>query len=120
MKTAIIYHNPRCSKSREALRLLQAAGLTIEERLYLKTPPSQEELDELCQLLSMEPQQLIRTKESVFKTLSLSLDDSRSRQDWLAILIAHPQLIERPLVRIGDRAIVARPPEQLHSILGTL
>lgn len=117
MTSAVIYHNPRCSKSREALRLLQAENLDIKEVLYLQTPPTIEELDELCRLVSLEPQQLIRTKESLFKTLSLSLDDDRTRQEWLKIIVTHPQLLERPLVKINEKAVVARPPERVNALL---
>lgn len=117
MSSAIIYHNPRCSKSREALRLLQEANLDVEEVHYLKTPPSLEELDELCHMLALEPQQLIRTKEPLFKTLGLSLKDAKSRQAWLEILVSNPQLIERPIVTINNQAVVARPPEKLTELL---
>ena len=113
---AIIWHNPRCSKSRGALQLLQEAGVEIEERRYLDNPPSAEELDEVLNLLGMTPEQIVRTKEALYKELGLK-DKQLSRQQWLELLSQHPKLIERPIVIYKGRAVVARPPEKVLELL---
>lgn len=116
MMEATIYHNPRCSKSRQALDILTQKGASVTEVRYLDTPPTVEALDHICQALSIEPQQLIRTKEALFKELGLSIDDLRTREEWLKILHDHPKLIERPIVQIGDRMVIGRPPEQIETL----
>ncbi len=117
MKHAIIYHNPRCSKSRQTHALLEENGYEIEEVRYLDTPPSIDVLDELCRLLNVEPTEIIRTDEAEFKALGLSLkDNATNRQAWLEILHQHPKLIQRPIVRIGDKAVIGRPPENVLSL----
>ncbi|PIQ23764.1 arsenate reductase (glutaredoxin) [bacterium (Candidatus Blackallbacteria) CG17_big_fil_post_rev_8_21_14_2_50_48_46] len=112
-----IYHNPRCSKSRETLALLQEKGAKPEIIEYLKTPPSARELDQICQKLGIEPQALIRSKEALFKELGLSLKDTRSRNEWLKILAEHPSLIERPIVVAGSKAALGRPPENVLDLI---
>ena len=112
-----IYHNPNCSKSRETLGLLEDRDLEIEIIEYLETPPTAEELDRLCQGLSKDPTELIRTKEDLFNELNLSLDDDRSQLEWCQLLIQHPILIERPIVVNKDRVSLGRPPEQVLDIL---
>ena len=92
-----IYHNPRCSKSRESLRLLEERDLQPEVIEYLRAPPSVEELGRICARLGVEPIEIIRTKEKRFKELGLSVGDERSRQEWLQILHDNPVLIERPI-----------------------
>jgi arsenate reductase len=116
MKT-VIYHNPRCSKSREALQLLRAGGVEPTVVEYLKTPPSAAELDALCRKLDLEPQALVRFKEAEAKALNLSAKDPRPRAEWLALLAAHPLLIERPIVVRGARACLGRPPEVVRALL---
>lgn len=110
-----IYHNPRCSKSRETLALIQAAGIKPEVIEYLKAPPSVGELEQICHLLGVEPQQLVRCKEA--QALNLDLKQARSREEWLALLHQYPQLIERPIVISGERAILGRPPENVKALL---
>lgn len=117
MKQTTIYHNPRCSKSRQTLQILQDNGLNINEVRYLESPPSIEELDDLCQSMNIEPQELIRTGESLFKELGLSLNDKKSRVEWLSILVENPKLIERPIVKVGNQVVIGRPPEKVLSIL---
>jgi len=114
---ATIYHNPRCSKSRCALGLLQERGVDVDLIEYLKTPPTAAELDDLCTRLGIEPMQLIRTKEKLFTELGLSVKDDRTRTAWLDLLAAHPKLIERPIVVVGDRAVIGRPPEKVLELL---
>lgn len=100
-----IYHNPRCSKSRETLALLNARGIEPDVVLYLQTPPNRETLQILLQKLGMQSaQQLMRTKEAIYSELALS-DKSESA------LVEHPVLIERPIVINGDKARIGRPPE---------
>jgi len=113
---AIIWHNPRCSKSRGALKLLQEAGVEIEERRYLDNPPTPDELDAVLKLLGLEPEQIVRTKEALYKELGLK-DKLLSREQWLELLSQHPKLIERPIVIYRNRAVVARPPEKAQELL---
>lgn len=84
---------------------------------YLDKPPSLEELGRICDLLGVEPQALVRSKEKLFRELGLSLTDDRSRQEWLRILADNPRLIERPIVVRGDRAVIGRPPENVLDLL---
>jgi arsenate reductase (glutaredoxin) len=112
-----IYHNPRCSKSRETLALLNDRGQEPEIIEYLKTPPTEAELDQICQKLNLEPQNLIRHKESIFAELGLSLKDKHSRQEWIKIIIQNPILLERPIVVSGERAAIGRPPENVLALL---
>lgn len=117
MKQATIYHNPRCSKSRQTLQILQDNGVSVNEVRYLDTPPSIEELDALCHAMNIAPQEIIRTGENLFKELELSLNDDRSRKEWLEILIENPRLIERPIVKVGHQVVIGRPPENVLTIL---
>lgn len=111
-----IWHNPRCSKSREALGILEASGLPFVERQYLQDPPDQEELDRVLKALDMEPWELARTQEPLAKELGLSeLPKERSR--WLDVLVENPILIERPIVIASDgRAVIGRPPEDVTAV----
>ncbi len=113
---ATLYHNPRCSKSRQTLDLLRAQDLepTIVE--YLKTPPSAAELGRILDLLGIEPRQLMRTKEAEYKELKLD-DTALSRQELIQTMVDHPKLIERPILITGDSAAIGRPPEQVLEIL---
>lgn len=114
------YHNPSCSKSRQGLATLQARGIEVELVSYLQQPPSIEALDRLLQRLGMDdPRQLMRQQETEFTALGLA-DVSLSRQQLLAAMVAHPRLIERPIVVFGEQALVARPPERLEPWLDTL
>ena len=111
-----IYHNPRCSKSSQTLQLLNDKGIepTIVE--YLKTPPVEEELRRILTLLKMRPFDLVRTKESLFTDLGLKakLDDDQAILD---AMLEHPQLIERPIVIHGNKAVIGRPPEKVIDLL---
>ena len=116
MSDVTIYHNPRCSKSRQALELLRERDIqpTIVE--YLKTPPSLEELDRILRLLDLEPRELMRSKEAVYKDLALD-DASLDRHSLLQAMIEHPILIERPIVLANGRAALGRPPENVLDVL---
>ncbi|GAA4497573.1 arsenate reductase (glutaredoxin) [Pseudaeromonas paramecii] len=112
-----IYHNPRCSKSRETLALLEARGLTPTIITYLTTPPSADELRVLKQKLGFASfRQMMRSKDELFKELGLQ-EPSVSEEQLLAQLVAHPALLERPLVVKGEQARLGRPPEQVLEIL---
>lgn len=113
----IIYHNPRCAKSRATLRLIEERGHSPKVVEYLKNPPTAGELDRLCTLLGLEPVDLVRSKEGRLKELGISVTDARSRSEWLAILTENPILIERPIVVVGNRAVLGRPPENVEAIL---
>ena len=107
---ATIYHNPRCSKSRQTLQLLKDQGLEVNVIEYLKTPPSIEELDDILQKLAIEPRQLMRNKETEYLTNNLE-DKSLDKLALLTAMVKHPILIERPIVIANDKAVIGRPPE---------
>ena len=116
MNRVTLYHNPRCSKSRQALELLRSKSVEPEVIEYLKTPPSVEELDRILRALEMEPRALMRRKESVYGTLALD-DESVDRHSLLQAMVEHPILIERPIAVAGDRAALGRPPENVLEVI---
>ncbi len=108
-----IYHNPRCSKSRQTLNLLQEKGIEPETVEYLKNPPSRDQLKKILSLLGMSPRDLMRKKESEYKTLGLD-NQNLSDDDLIEAMVNHPKLIERPIVIVDDqRAAIGRPPEKV-------
>ena len=111
----IIWHNPRCSKSRQTLALLQEHGIEPEVRLYLEVPPSSEELAEVIAKLGIDPWALLRRGESIFKELGLSQDGDIKK--IIEAMCQHPILIERPIVIRGDGAALGRPPETVLTLL---
>ena len=111
-----IYHNPRCSKSRQSLALLQEAGVEPEVIEYLTDPPTAEELAQILDALQMEPTDLMRTGEAVYQELGLR-EKQLSRQEAIETLIQHPVLIQRPIVVNGDQAVIGRPRENLKTLL---
>ncbi len=113
---ATIYHNPRCSKSRAALQLLQARDGDLTVIHYLDTPPSAAEIRNLLEQLEMRPEQLLRRGESVYKSLDLKnkLDDDAALIEAMA---ANPILIERPIVIVDDQAVIGRPTERVVELL---
>lgn len=111
-----IYHNPRCSKSRETLALLENQQQDIDIIEYLKTPPSEAELIDILQQLNMRPRQLLRTKETLYKELQLD-NDALSDHKLIQAMCANPKLIERPIVINNNQAIIGRPPEAVLNIL---
>ena len=115
MKTTI-YHNPRCSKSRQALDILKDEGIEPKIIEYLKTPPSTSELEHILDLLGMEPRDLIRKKEMEFDENDLG-GDALSRDALIKAMADNPILIERPIVIHGDKAVLGRPPEVVRQIL---
>ena len=111
-----IYHNPRCSKSRQTLQLLQDRGIEPEIVEYLKTPPSADELDAVLAKLGIEPRALMRTKEAAYRDAGMA-DEGLSRRALIDLMVANPIVIERPIVVNGTRAALGRPPESVLSIL---
>ena len=111
-----IYHNPRCSKSRATLALLREQGIEPEIVEYLKDPPTRETLEQLLNMLGLEPLALMRTKEKEFRELGLEKDES-DRDTLIQAMLDHPRLMERPIVVKGRKAAVGRPPESVLDIL---
>ena len=116
MTELTLYHNPRCSKSRGALELLEARGLAPTIVRYLETPPSAAELRALLAKLGLSARQLLRSGEDEYKALNLD-DASLSEEQLIAAMVAHPKLIERPILIAGDKAVVGRTPEKVLEIL---
>ncbi len=116
MTELTLYHNPRCSKSRGALELLAQRGLTPKVINYLETPPSAEELQWIIARLGIPARQLLRSGEEEYKTLGLA-DPSLSDRQLIEAMVAHPKLIERPILIAGEAAVIGRPPEKVLEIL---
>ncbi|MES9941951.1 MAG: arsenate reductase (glutaredoxin) [Candidatus Thiodiazotropha sp. 6PLUC2] len=111
-----IYHNPRCSKSRQTLQLLQEQGLEPDIVEYLKTPPDKKTLEKILNMLGLEPRDLMRKKESEYKENHLD-DASLTRKQLIDAMIAHPKLIERPIVIKDGKAAIGRPPEKVLELI---
>jgi len=111
-----IYHNPRCSKSRETLKLIEEKGLEPVVVEYLKTPPDKETLRQLIQQLGIKPRELLRIHEDEYKQAGLD-DDSISDEEVIAAMVKYPKLIERPIVVCDGKAIIGRPPVKVLDIL---
>jgi arsenate reductase len=116
MSEITIYHNPRCSKSRQTLALLEDSGVAPTVILYLETPLSVAELKEVLAKLGMAPRDLMRKGEAEYKDNNLQ-DQSLSDADLLAAMARFPKLIERPIVIKGDKAKIGRPPESVLELL---
>lgn len=110
-----IYHNPRCSKSRQTLEILQEAGQQPEVIEYLKTPPTASELRELLQKLNLKPEQLLRKGEQLYK--DKYKNQQLSGEELIAIMAENPVLIERPIVVKDNKAVLGRPPENVLELL---
>lgn len=110
-----IYHNPRCSKSRQTLQILEEKGETIEIVHYLKNVPSKAELKNVLELLNIEPMALIRKGEAVWK--EQFKNKSFTDEELIEIMHTYPKLIERPIVIKGTKAVIGRPPEKVLEIL---
>lgn len=111
-----IYHNPRCSKSRETLALLQDRGIKPRIIEYLNDPPDAATLDSLLKKLKLEPRDLMRRKETPYRALGLD-NPSLSRKALIDAMVKNPILIERPIVVKGAKAALGRPPEKVLEIL---
>lgn len=115
MSQFTIYHNPRCSKSRNTLALLQEHGVEPEVVLYLETPPSADDIRRLLGQLGLGADALIRRGEAQYKEAGLSAGSSEA--ELVAAMAAHPKLIERPIVVAGDKAVLGRPPENVLALI---
>ena len=116
MTDLTLYHNPRCSKSRGALELLEARGLTPTVVRYLETPLNAAQLQGLLSKLGISARQLLRTGEDEYKSLNLA-DENLSEAQLIAAIAAHPKLMERPILEVGNQAVIGRPPEKVLEIL---
>lgn len=116
METPILLHNPRCSKSREALALLEARGVAFEVAEYLKAPPTKAFVADLLTRLDVEPRALMRTGEPRYAELGLD-DAGLGREEHIAALVANPALLQRPILLANGKAAIGRPPEAILSIL---
>jgi arsenate reductase len=111
-----IFHNPRCSKSRAALAIIEAAGVEFDVVRYLDEPPTAERLAELLDALGLKPRELMRRKEAVYRELGLD-DEGLADKALIDAMAANPGLIERPIVVLGDKACLGRPPENVAAFL---
>jgi len=116
MSAILLYHNPGCSKSRAALDLLRERGADFAVREYLRQPLDRGELGDLLQRLGGEPADLVR-RDKNFEALGLDANEYQTAEAVVALLVEHPELMQRPVVARGDRAVIARPPEQLLGLL---
>lgn len=116
MSEFTLYHNPRCSKSRQTLELLQQHGIDPDIVLYLENPPTKKQLKELLKKLGIKPRDLVRRGEDEYKVLHLA-DVAVGDEALLDAMIEHPKLIERPIVVRGERACLGRPPENVLELL---
>ena len=116
MSNFIIYHNPRCSKSRQTLEILNQQDVDTEIVLYLKNPPSAEEIASILQKLGLSSRDIIRKGEEEYKLLNIK-DQSLTENELISFMSENPKLIERPIVVKDDKAIIGRPPENVLSLL---
>ena len=116
MSDFIIYHNPRCSKSRQTLEILNRQEVSTEVVLYLENPPSTEEVASILQKLGLDPRDVIRKGEEEYKLLNLK-DQSLTENELITFMSENPKLIERPRVIKGNKAVIGRPPENVLSII---
>jgi len=114
---ATLYHNTQCSKSNAALALLEENGVEVVIIDYLETPLSSGQLEIVLSQLYLEARALIRFGEPVAKELGLSASDIRDEADWISFMAQHPILIERPIIQIGNKAIIGRPPEAVLALI---
>jgi len=116
MNDLVIYHNPRCSKSRQTLEIIKDKGLTPTIKLYLETPPTAEELKHILNLLDLAPHSLMRIKETLYKENKLD-NKALSDEQLIEAMIKFPKLIERPIVVCNNQAVIGRPPENVLDII---
>jgi arsenate reductase len=112
----LVFHNPKCSKSRGALEILGERNVDAEVVDYLRAPPSRADLERILDAIPDPPDALVR-HDARFKELGLDPDDYDTRDAVVVLLLEHPELMERPVVFVGERAVIARPPEKLLELL---
>lgn len=110
-----IYHNPRCSKCRQTLSILEEKGEEPEIIKYLESPPSFDELKSLVEKLGIQPEKLVRKNESVFKEKFKG--ETLTGDEWIKAMVDHPKLIQRPIVTDGKRAVIGRPPQKVIELI---
>lgn len=115
MQNIQIWHNPKCSKSRNAMTLLEEKGINADVVKYLESTPTKEQLTEVLKKLNMSAKELLRTGEDVYKELNLK--DESDEEKLINIMVENPILIERPIIIKGDKALIARPIENLEELL---
>ena len=116
MNSVTIYHNPKCSKSRATLALLERRGIAPHVIEYLTTPPSAAELNRILELLDLEPRALMRKNEAEYRELGLD-EASLTRSQLIEAMVDNPRLIERPIVLANGKAAIGRPPENVEKII---
>jgi len=116
MSDVTIYHNPRCSKSRQTLDLLQQKGVDTDVVEYLNTPPDSTQLEHILTLLNLEPRELMRTNEAEYKVQGMDNPDL-TREQLIALMVQYPKVIQRPIVVTNGKAAIGRPPETVLEIL---
>lgn len=116
MTRVTVYHNPACGKSRGALEILRARAVACDVVEYLATPPDRPTLERILAQLAGPPADLVR-KDRRFRELGLRPDDYTTRAEVVALLLEHPELMERPVVVRGERAVIARPSERVEELL---
>ncbi len=116
MATFTIYHNPRCSKSRQTLEILTQKGIEPEIVEYLKTPPSKKELKSILKALNIKPQDIMRKSEADYKESGLD-NPKLTESQQIDLMLNYPKVIERPIVVCGDKAVIGRPPENALSLI---
>ena len=117
MAKPTIWHNPRCSKSRNAVTLLEEKGIDADVVKYLDTPPSKEELKEVLKMLGISARELMRTKEAIYKELDLK--EVSDEEQLIEAMAEHPKLIERPIVIKDGKAVIGRPIENIIDLLAS-
>jgi arsenate reductase len=118
--TPTIFHNPQCSKSRQAKEVLEDSGVRFELVEYLKAPPSRADLERIVDLIEDPPAALVRSGDPKFKALGLTKGDYTTKAEVVDLLVEHPELMERPVVVAGDRAVIGRPTERVNALVDGL
>jgi arsenate reductase len=117
MSDVTIFHNQACSKSRGALAILEERGVSHEVVRYLDTPPDRATLERILDAIPDDPKALVRTDDDKFKKLGIPKSDVTTREQVIDLLLAHPEVMQRPVVFVGDRAVIARPSEKVLELL---
>jgi len=117
MEPVQIFHNPSCSKSRGALQILEERGVDANVVRYLDTPPDRATLERILDAIDDDATALVRTDDSAFRAAGLTKADVQTRAQVIDALVAHPELMQRPVVFVGDRAVIARPSEKVLELL---
>ena len=112
----ICYHNPKCSKSRAGLEIIQEKNYPCEVKEYINEGLSSDEVQIITQFLKISAQDIIRKKEELYKEQDID-ESSMSEQEWIQLLVDHPKLLERPIVVNGNKAVIGRPPENVLTLL---